>query len=184
MKNLHSFTSCLLALCCVLGAQSAMAQYSTPVTVKNTEANPVPVVSADRQPYQFTYFLSAAPASVEDCEAIPVPAGKTLTVTSIAVDARILAGEVPSVYFLAGYGGSAIRFSDSLNFISASGSSRTYRGVYNTNFLIGDGDGTLDFRGAICVDAPPGGSAVGNSARGVVTGFVESGIIIDGRQLP
>ncbi|MCB1759631.1 MAG: hypothetical protein KDI68_07585, partial [Gammaproteobacteria bacterium] len=72
----------------LLAVSSAPAARSTPVTVQNTDANPVPVYSI-RQPYQLVFSLFAAPGTVEDCNPVPVPAGMTLTITSIGMDVGV-----------------------------------------------------------------------------------------------
>ncbi len=165
-----------------LGMTTSAHAYSTPVTVKNTEANPVPTTDG-RARYEFLYSLSASPATVESCQSLPVPAGRTLVITMVGVDTRVDPTQQPDVYLLARRGGTIVRYRGQLNFVSSSTSTRRYKGIYNLDKAFGEGDSGTSFSAAICLKAPPGGTTFGSTARGTVSGYVEDSEIIDGNSL-
>ena len=163
----------------------ALAQQGPRVEVTNRDDNPVPVVPAGRFPYQLVYDVSAFAS--EGCDLIPVPAGMVLTIQSIGVEATVDVSDLVDVYVVLGRDdGSSLsifRFGDSLNLVSATNSARQYRGILNMNILTGPSTGSVGYRAAICIASAPAGADVVNSARGVLSGYVEPAVIIDGNSL-
>jgi hypothetical protein len=170
-----------LALCTL--APTALAQRSVPVTVENDETTPVPVYEAGRQPYQFVYSLYTTGS--EDCDTFPVPQGKTLVLTTVGIEATIDSSDTADVYIrstrLTGSGGSYYRFRNGLQYNGASGVYRFYKGIYDTNLFAGAANDPISYSLSICVGGPPSGF---NSARGVVSGYLINGAIVDGNTLP
>lgn len=181
---LRSLLTCLLA-CLGLAALAgpAFAQRSVPVTIENDENVPVPVYQAGRTPYQFTYDVVATTSTV--CDAIPVPDGMMLTVTAVGVDATIAQSDTADVFLLVtrgtGSGGSYYRYRGAMEYQGAFSTSRYYTGIYHPDLFLGPANAPYSYSASICVDAPPDGY---NTARGVVSGFVEALTIIDGNTLP
>jgi hypothetical protein len=60
---------------------------------------------------------------------------------------------------------------------------REFRGILNMNILAGPSTGTIAYEAAICIRGALG-AAVVSSARGVVSGYVEPSVIVDGNSLP
>ena len=173
----------VLGLVALLGAGSASAQRSTPVTVQNTDADPVPVTSA-RQPYQLVYSVSASPGTVENCDLIPMPVGTSLVITSIGVDVSVDPSFTPSVYLRVIRGGNVFRYQDGLRFIAETPPRRRFQGIYTLETFVGQLDSGVSSSAQICVAAPPAPTPQGSSARGVVSGYVEAVTVVDGNALP
>ncbi|MGD2064792.1 MAG: hypothetical protein PVF51_14620 [Nitrospirota bacterium] len=154
-----------------------------PVTITNTEVNPVPVVSVARQPYQLFYAMTASPGTVEECRPIPVPDGSALTITTIGVDVTVDPTETPDVYLRVGHFSNLVRYRGALHLVRQSSTDR-YKGIYTLSVSVGETDSGDAYSAGICVHAPPGGTEHGSSARGTVSGYVEAATIIDGNALP
>ncbi|MCB1787656.1 MAG: hypothetical protein H6955_07525 [Chromatiaceae bacterium] len=174
--------TCAVGLVAMLSAGGVFAASSVPVTVINSDINPVPVTSA-RQPYQLVFDVSASPGSVEACDIIPVPAGTTLTITSIGMDVRVDPSFGPSAYLRVIRGGTLFRYQGDLRFINQL-TTRRYQGIYQLETFVGELDSGASNSAQICVAAPPAPTPLGSSARGVISGYVEPVTVIDGNALP
>jgi hypothetical protein len=155
---------------------------AVPAEIVNDEASAVPVRTVGRQPYQFTFDVTSSGGG-EACAQIPIPEEKMLTITSVGVTSTTDGAALPEVWIRVTRnrpsGFSIFRFQDDLQFVSAGRWSGSFSPEVFGGTVVNSEFNEVNYTLAICA-GPPDAPATFNDARGVVSGYVTDGGILDG----